>query len=65
LPVRIGGLTTGFTTWVSQRSQVRAGEIAHDLGRREDLIGDFIVAASKTYGDAIVNNEPKRTRRLI
>ena len=55
----IGGLTTGFTTWLSQRSQARAGQIAHDLARREDLIRDFIVAASKTYGDAIVNNEPK------
>jgi hypothetical protein len=27
--------------------------------RREDLIRDFIVAASKTCGDAIVNREPK------
>jgi hypothetical protein len=33
--------------------------IAHDLARREDLIRDFIIAASKTYGDAIGNNEPK------
>jgi hypothetical protein len=55
----IGGLTTGFTTWLSQRSQARAGQIAHDLARREDLIRDFIIAASKTYGDAIGNNEPK------
>jgi hypothetical protein len=55
----IGGLTTGFTTWVSQRSQARAGMVAHDLARREDLIRDFIVAASKTYGDAIINSEPK------
>ena len=55
----IGGLTTGFTTWVSQRSQARAGMVAHDLARREDLVRDFIVAASKTYGDAISNNEPK------
>ena len=55
----IGGLTTGFTTWLSQRSQARAGMIAHDLGRREDLIRDFILAASKTYGDAIVNSDPK------
>jgi hypothetical protein len=55
----IGGLTTGFTTLLSQRTQARAGQIAHDLARREDLIRDFIVAASKTYGDAIVNNEPK------
>jgi hypothetical protein len=55
----IGGLTSGFTTWLSQRSQARAGMVAHDLARREDLIRDFIIAASKTYGDAIVNSEPK------
>jgi hypothetical protein len=55
----IGGLTTGFTTLLNQRSQARAGQIAHDLARREDLIRDFIVASSKTYGDAIVNSEPK------
>ena len=55
----IGGLTTGFTTWLSQRSQARAGMIAHDLARREDLIRDFILAASKTYGDAIANSDPK------
>ena len=55
----IGGLTTGFTTWLSQRSQARAGMVAHDLARREDLIRDFIIAASKTYGDAIINSEPK------
>jgi hypothetical protein len=33
--------------------------VAHDLARREDLIRDFIAAASKTYSDAIGNNEPK------
>ena len=33
--------------------------IAHDLARREDLIRDFIIAASKTYGDAIINSDPK------
>jgi hypothetical protein len=55
----IGGLTTGFTTWLSQRSQARAGMIAHDLARREDLVRDFIVSASKTYGDALVSSEPK------
>jgi hypothetical protein len=55
----IGGLTTGFTTLISQRSQARAGMIAHDLARREDLVRDFIIAASKTYGDAIINSEPK------
>jgi hypothetical protein len=33
--------------------------VAHDLARRKDPIKDFIIAASKTYGDAIVNSEPK------
>ena len=55
----IGGLTSVFATWLNQRTQARAGQVAHDLARREDLIRDFIVAASKSYGDAIVNNEPK------
>jgi hypothetical protein len=55
----IGGLTSGYTTWLTQRSQARAGMVAHDLARREDLVRDFIIAASKTYSDAIVNSEPK------
>ena len=55
----IGGLTSGYTTWLTQRSQARAGQVAHDLARREDLIRDFIIAASKIYGDAMVNSEPK------
>jgi hypothetical protein len=55
----IGGLTTGYTTWPTQRTQARAGMIAHDLARREDLIREFVVAASKTYGDALVSSEPK------
>ncbi|HTR15542.1 MAG TPA: hypothetical protein VMI52_00740 [Acetobacteraceae bacterium] len=55
----VGGLTSGFTTWLSQRSQVRAERLAHDKSRREDLYKDFIIEASKVYGDAIVNNEPR------
>jgi hypothetical protein len=34
----IGGLSTGFTTLLTQRSQARAGMIAHDVARREDLV---------------------------
>ena len=55
----IGGVTTGASTLLSQRTQVRASQIAHEIARREDLIRDFIIAASKTYGDALVNNEPQ------
>jgi hypothetical protein len=55
----IGGLATGFTTSLSQRSQARAGMVAHDLAGREDLVREFMIAVSKTYGNAIGNNEPK------
>jgi hypothetical protein len=55
----IGGLTSGITTWLNQRSLARAGQLAHELTRRQELYKDFIVAASKTYGEALVVNEPK------
>jgi hypothetical protein len=55
----IGGLISALTTWLSERTRARAAKLAHDLSRREDLFKDFIVAASKTYGDAQMSNEPK------
>ena len=54
----IGGLTTGTTSWLTQRFQARSTQIAHEVSRREDLIRDFIVTASKTYGDALTNSTP-------
>jgi hypothetical protein len=55
----IGGLTSSLTTLLNQGAQARAELIRHDLGRREDLVRDFIVAASKTYGEAFTTNEPQ------
>jgi len=55
----IGGLTSGLTTLLNQSAQARGEQIRHDLGRREDLVKDFIVAASKTYGEALVTSEPQ------
>ena len=55
----VGGLTSGLTTWLSLRNQAQAGQLAHDLSRRDDLFKDFIVAASKAYGDAMLSNEPQ------
>jgi hypothetical protein len=55
----VGGLTSGITTWLSQRAQARAGQLAREMSRRDDLYKDFIVAASKAYGDAIQSNEPQ------
>jgi len=54
----VGGLTTGFTTWVSGRSQAQAGRLVADVARRQDLFREFIIAASKTYADALVNTKP-------
>ena len=55
----VGGLSTAAATWLAQRSQSRAGQLAHDLGQREDLYRDFITTAARTYGDALMNNEPQ------
>jgi hypothetical protein len=55
----VGGFTSTVTTWLTQRAQARAGQLAHEFTRREDLYRDFIIAASKTYGDALVSSEPQ------
>jgi hypothetical protein len=53
----VGGVTSGLTTWLSQRTQARAAQIAREMSRRDELYKDFIVAASKAYGDALVSDE--------
>jgi hypothetical protein len=55
----IGGFTSGVTNWLNQHSQARAERLANDFGRREELYRDFILAASKAYGGAIVSSEPQ------
>jgi hypothetical protein len=50
--------TTGLSTWTSQRAQMRTALLAHKISQREELFREFIVTASKTYGEAIVSNEP-------
>ena len=55
----IGGFTSGVTNWLNQHSQARAERLAHDFSRREHLYTDFIVAASRAYGEAMVSSEPQ------
>jgi hypothetical protein len=55
----LSALGGSVTTWLSQRAQVRAGRLEHELSRREQLYKDFIIAASKAYGDAMVRNDPQ------
>jgi hypothetical protein len=54
----VGALSTGIASWIGQRAQEQAKTRAHEVSRREDLFRDFIVAASKTYAEAIVTSEP-------
>jgi hypothetical protein len=55
----IGGMTSGVTTWLNQRSQTRAAHVDRDLARRQDLYRDFVLDASKAYGHALFSNEPQ------
>jgi len=43
----------------SSRSQARAGVFTAELVRRQDLFKEFILAASKTYGEALMSSEPQ------
>ncbi len=54
----VGGLTTLGGSWLSQRAQARAQETAQDRTTREALYRDFIVEASRLFGDALVNDKP-------
>lgn len=54
----VGGLISGVATWLAQWSQVQAGHRAHQISHREEIFRDFIVAASKAYGQAIMSHEP-------
>jgi hypothetical protein len=55
----VGGLTSGFSNWLNQRAQTKASLLAHALSRREDLFKDFIIAASRSYGGALMSNTPQ------
>jgi hypothetical protein len=55
----VGGLTSGIGGWMNQRNQARAGQRAQDVLRRQDLYKDFIGAASRAYGKAIISSEPQ------
>ena len=48
----VGGLTTLAASWLTQRAQFNAQQIARDITGREELYKDFIEEASKLYVDA-------------
>ena len=54
----IGGLTSFATSWVTQRAQAKAQQLAHKLTRREELYKGFVEEASKLYADSLVHDTP-------
>jgi len=53
----VGGLTALATSWLTQQAQARAQERAGDRSVRETLYRDFIVEASRLYGDALTHDK--------
>ncbi len=60
----VGGLTALGTSWLTQQAQARAHESARDRTAREALYSDFIVEASRLYGDAWVNDKPEMSNLI-
>jgi hypothetical protein len=53
----IGGLTASATAWLNQQAQAKAQGHIRTRVERERLYHDFIVEASRLYGDAIVHDK--------
>ena len=51
----IGGLTSFATSWLTQQTQVKVQQSAHNLTRREELYKDFVEEASKLYADSLIH----------
>jgi hypothetical protein len=54
-----GGVTSGVTTWISQRSQTRFGHRLNQRTERSELYREFITTASAVAGKALLNSEPE------
>jgi hypothetical protein len=53
LGVAIGGLTSFATSWIVQRAQLHDKRRETERSKREALFNDFVVEASRLYGDAL------------
>lgn len=49
----IGGLTSFLTTWLTQQAQLRDKHREAENAKRQELFNDFIMEASRLYGDAL------------
>src|SRR5262245_41213035 len=53
----LGGFVSIITSWLTQRSKLRAQWTAQDIVQRQDLYKEFIEAASKCYVHALQHEE--------
>ena len=53
----VGGVTALGTSWLTQQAQAKAQEHAGDRATREALYRDFIVEASRLYGNALTHDK--------
>jgi hypothetical protein len=58
LGAAVGGLTSGFTSWLIQKTQVRMQWLAQEKLLRQELYKEFIEEASKCYIDALQHDNP-------
>ncbi|MGO9263442.1 MAG: hypothetical protein ACLQBA_00915 [Candidatus Binataceae bacterium] len=49
----VGGLMMLASSWLGQKAQARAEQLAHHRSRREELYEDFIEEAAQLYADAL------------
>ncbi len=49
----IGGLTSFSTTWLTQQAQMRDKRREAEQAKRLELFNDFVLEASRLYGDAL------------
>jgi hypothetical protein len=54
----IGGLTSGITSWLAQKSQSRVRLLAQDKVARQELYKEFIEVATRCYADALQHEKP-------
>lgn len=61
----LGGMTSFAASWISERTRTKAKEDAAQKLRRQELYKDFVLEASRVYGDALVHDRielPNLTR---
>ena len=54
----VGGLTSGFVSWLIQKTQMRTQWLAQEKLLRQELYKEFIEEASKCYIDALQHDKP-------